>query len=191
MELQRINLKIALEQWDGSAEDVFKIFNRWISTATDEVLIDVADYRHVHNGPETLLVGHNANYSFDNSGGDLGLLYCQKRGLDGSLADRIEKVFNSTLSACQRLETEPELQGNIRFAGGDAMLVTNDRLVAPNTEAVRNRIREDLKPFLDRLYGGGEYAIEEDGNEAERPSFHIVTETGFGVDSLLKNVTQS
>jgi hypothetical protein len=41
------------------------------------------------------------------------------------------------------------------------------------------------------LYGGGEYAIEEDGNEAERPSFHIVTETGFGVDSLLENVTQS
>jgi hypothetical protein len=189
MELQRINLKIALKRWEGSAEDVFKIFNRWISTDTTDVLIDVADYRHVNNGPETLLVGHNANYSFDKSGGDLGLLYSQKRGLEGSLAQRLEKVFLAALAACVRLETEPEIEGEIQFSGGDATLVTNDRLLAPNNGAVRDLIREDLEPFLSRLYSGAGYTIQVNDNAAERPAFHIITDTEVAVAGMLENVS--
>ena len=43
------------------------IFHRWIqeSRLADRLLIDVADYRHVANGPGVLLIGHEAHYALD------------------------------------------------------------------------------------------------------------------------------
>ena len=190
MDLQRINLKISLAEWEVSEEEMFKTFNQWISTDTDEILIDVADYRHVHDGPETLLVGHYSNYSIDRSGGTRGLLYCQKRGLEGTLGERIEKVFSSTLDACRRLEKEPELDGRVRFSGAEAVLTANDRLLAPNNESVRGRIREDLDPLLARLYGGAGYSVEIDEDETHRAraSFHIVADGDGSVEEMLNNL---
>ena len=60
-DLQRINVKLYLEDPTAlSAKETFRIFNSWIPTTPDEVLIDVADYSHVPDGPVTLLVGHDA-----------------------------------------------------------------------------------------------------------------------------------
>ena len=43
-DLERINVKFYLADTNAlSAEDTFRIFNNWIQTITDEVLIDVAD----------------------------------------------------------------------------------------------------------------------------------------------------
>jgi len=51
--LQRIALKIFLDD-ESLLEpgDVIPVFHRWIQTqAVDGLLIDVADYSHVHHGP--------------------------------------------------------------------------------------------------------------------------------------------
>ena len=40
------------------------MFHRWIQTrAVDGLLIDVADYTHLKDGPQVLLAGHEGNYS--------------------------------------------------------------------------------------------------------------------------------
>ncbi|MEC8933274.1 MAG: hypothetical protein VYB08_17765, partial [Candidatus Latescibacterota bacterium] len=72
-DLQRLNIKFYLEdETSVSPEEVFRIFNRWISEPRDEVLIDVADYTHIPNGPQTLLVGHESDYSLDSTDGRMG-----------------------------------------------------------------------------------------------------------------------
>ena len=58
-DLQRINIKFFLAaDAELSPAEAFRVFNTWIPTTPDEVLIDVADYSHVPEGPVTLLVGH-------------------------------------------------------------------------------------------------------------------------------------
>ena len=118
--LQRINLKFYLEDPASlSAQEAFRIFNSWIPTTPDEVLIDVADYSHLDEGPLTLLVGHEANYSLDNHSAELGLLYSRKQPADGDLSARLASAFKAALTACRRLEEEPSLAGKVKFRRGD------------------------------------------------------------------------
>ncbi len=188
MELQRINVKVSLADWQVSPDEIFKVFNQWISTDTEEVLIDVADYRHVHNGPETLLVGHYANYCIDNSDGSIGLLYSHKRGLQGTLAQRIEAVFAAALKACARLEAQPEISGRVRFDASKVVFTVNDRLLAPNNESVRGQIRAELDPYLERLFGGTDYDVMADENAGNRTSFRARSTTAGTVAAALENV---
>ena len=80
IQLKKINVKFYLTD-DAvlTPEDAFRIFNGWIPETTDEVLIDVADYTHVPQGPKTVLVGHEANYTLDDTDGRPGLRYGRKR----------------------------------------------------------------------------------------------------------------
>tara|TARA_Y100000588_G_scaffold209084_1_gene222939 strand:+ start:650 stop:1225 length:576 start_codon:yes stop_codon:yes gene_type:complete len=188
MELQRINVKVSLADWQVSPDEIFKVFNQWISTDTEEVLIDVADYRHVQNGPETLLVGHYANYCIDNTDGTIGLLYSHKRGLQGTLAERIQTVFAAALKACARLESHPELDGRVRFDASEVVFTVNDRLLAPNSKPVRGQIRAELDPYLERLFGGTDYDVTADENAGNRTSFRVSSTTDGAVAAVLENV---
>ena len=61
--LHKINIKWNLLDPEMLEDDeLFRIFNEWISESTEEVLIDVADYKHLDHGPTTILIGHDANY---------------------------------------------------------------------------------------------------------------------------------
>ena len=87
MKLQHINLKFYIENPETvNLEDFTAVFNTLDpeAKATEELLIDVAEYLHVHNGPGIMLIGHNANYSLDNRAGRLGLLYNRKEPLEGT-----------------------------------------------------------------------------------------------------------
>ena len=70
--IQHVRVKIfARESVDLGA--AIPVFHRWIQDRVcPEMLIDVADYRHVPNGPGVVLMGHEASYSLDNTKGRLG-----------------------------------------------------------------------------------------------------------------------
>ena len=115
------------------------VFHRWIQTQwLDDVLIDVADYRHVPHGPGVVLIGHDAHYAMDQSDGRLGLLYSRRRETlpsrrhIQSVETRLQSVCQDALSACQQLETEAVFQGKLRFRTDALQLRINDRLLAPN-----------------------------------------------------------
>ena len=188
MDLYRINLKFFLESWTASHQDIFRIFNTWISTTSDEVLVDVADYSHVHAGPVILLVGHEANYCIDNTDEKMGLLYARKLPLDGSLSDRFHSVFAAALKACRRLEQESELEGKVKFRGDEAILVANDRLQAPNTEETLSALRTDLDAVLKELYGGAEFAVDPVLDAGQRLTLRIKSTASFDIASLLENL---
>ena len=188
-ELQRINIKLYLEDPEAlSAEQAFRIFNSWIPSTPDEVLIDVADYSHVPNGPVTLLVGHDANYSIDNDHSEPGLLYSRKQPAAGDLTARLTNALQATLKACQRLEADPALEGKVKFRGGDILLVANDRLNATNDSEGENALRAELEPVLAKLFGGAAYAIERDATPQLRLNLRIRCETDANAETLLGNL---
>ena len=187
--LQRINVKFYLENPESlSAEEAFRIFNSWIPTTPDEVLIDVADYSHLDEGPMTLLVGHEANYSLDNHSAEMGLLYSRKQPADGDLTARLASAFKAALTACRRLEEEPSLAGKVKFRSGDVSLVANDRLNAANDDGGEKVLRAALDPVLAQLFAGTEYAVERDPAPELRLNLRIRCQTDSDAATLLGNL---
>ena len=154
MELQHINVKLFLKNVEEvDLEALIPVFHRWIQDQTSgELLLDVADYRHVHAGPGVVLIGHHGDYSVDNSGGRLGVRYNRKGPLEGTNQDRLLQATKAALIACRRLEDEPLLKGTLRFNGRELEVWINDRLLAPNSEETRRTIHPEFQTFFSNLF---------------------------------------
>ena len=104
--LHRFGLKLFVDA-DAvvSPHAYIPVFHRWIQTGSvDGLLIDVADYSNLADGPRVLLVAHEGNYAIDDSGGRPGLVYTRKQPLDGPFADRLDTVSRTLLGAARLLE---------------------------------------------------------------------------------------
>src|SRR5579872_1613866 len=119
MQLQHVNVKLLVRNPEEvDLEPLIPVFHSWIQDqANGELLLDVADYRHVEAGPGVVLIGHEGNYSVDNTDNRLGVRYNRKAALDGSNQDRLKQAAHAALTACQRLEADPRLEGKLRFNG--------------------------------------------------------------------------
>jgi hypothetical protein len=150
-DIQHFNLKIFVED-AGTFElaDAIPVFHQWIRDRVwPEMLIDVADYRHVSAGPGVLLIGHEANYSLDNRENRLGLLYNRKAALDGTFQSRLAQAHGAALEACDRLEQEASLRGKLKFDRNAIEVFVNDRLLAPNTDETWQTLRPEFERFFD------------------------------------------
>jgi hypothetical protein len=161
MQLQHVNIKLLVQKGAGvRLEPLIPVFHSWIESQNgDELLIDVADYTHVPAGPGIVLIGHEANYSVDNTGNRLGVRYNRKDLIDGGNQECLVQAARAALTACRRLEDEPRLEGSIRFNGQDIEIFVNDRLVAPNTATTRQAFDADFHLFSQKLFRGKEYSI--------------------------------
>ena len=186
MNLQHINIKFFIDKPESlNLADFSGVFNSWIQRRlTDDLLVDVADYIHVHNGPGMLLVGHEANYSLDNTGGRLGLLYNRKAGLAGTNEDKLVQAARTALGAARILEQE----NGLKFIGREAQLIVNDRLIAPNTLETFAALEPDLRALFDRLYRGFSYDLNQRPDPRERFTVNARSNAPFDVESLLKNL---
>lgn len=167
MNLQHVNVKVPV---DGPLEidlaRFIEVFHGWVSAqSADEMLIDVADYRHVPSGPGVLLVGLEADYGMDNAGGRFGLLYNRKAPLDGSNRDRFRAALHRALGACQRLETE--LPG-LKFDRQQFELFINDRALAPNTTETWEACQADLESFVKEDLGQGQFELQRETDARRR-----------------------
>jgi hypothetical protein len=164
MDLEHVNVKFLVSDPQSvDLEPVIPVFHRWIQGQVfEELLLDVADYRHVHDGPGIVLIGHQADYSLDNTHGRLGVRYNRKAPFDGRNSDRLRQAACSALGACQRLETEAALEGKIRFNGQDVEVFVNDRLLTPNHEETRRQLHPEFKAFFDSLFRDADYVISYD-----------------------------
>jgi hypothetical protein len=146
------------------ADAFLHVFHSWIQRQAfpDHLLIDVADYHHVPDGPGTVLVSHEANIHLDHTDGRTGLLYVRKQPYaDADTArDRLRATFRAALAACDLLEQEAAVEGRVRFSTGEMVLRVHDRLLAPNTPQTFDELKPDLEAVLSELYSGSDVAIE-------------------------------
>ncbi len=150
--VQHVKVKIfAREPVSIDLADAIPVFHSWIQDRVcEELLIDVADYRHVAAGPGVMLIAHEANYSLDNTDNRLGLLYNRKSVLTGSAQENLQQAYQAAVRACRRLEQEMPFRGKLQFDEGDCEVTLNDRLLAPNNTATYLAV----KPELEKLFGG-------------------------------------
>jgi hypothetical protein len=190
MDLQHVNVKFLVKNPEAAdLEPLIPIFHGWIQAQVfEELLLDVADYRHVPAGPGVMVIGHQADYSVDNTDHRLGVRYNRKTGLDGSNLDRLEQAARAALTAFQRLEDDPRLGGKLRFDGQEVEVFINDRALAPNDAESRDSADPDLKAFAKKLFRGSEYSLTY-GNDPRRLFGACLKASRiFSVAELLKNL---
>jgi hypothetical protein len=190
MDLQHVNVKLMLDKPEQlDFEPLVPVFHNWIQNQVfDELLLDVADYRHVPEGPGVMLIGHRADYSVDNTDNRPGVLYNRKAPLDGSNQDRLKQAAIAALAACEKLEAEPKLKGELRFGGREVEVYINDRLIAPNDDASRAKYDADLRAFSEKLFGSSDFLLTYERNPRRRFGVTVKSAKPFGVRDLLRNL---
>ena len=189
MEISRLSFKVFMDQGeDVTTETWFEVFNTWIHEPDNDILVDVADYTHVENGPQTILVGHRANYAIDTADGRFGFLYGRKRDLGGDLAESLQDVISTALRACKRLNEDSRLDGQVSFNGGSVQIIVNDRLGAANEAESLEDLKAALTPILERLYGGAVYEVSRDEGKGRRLSVDVQAKGKFEPSQLLENL---
>jgi hypothetical protein len=161
MQPQRIAVKLFVAPDPSAPVDLHPfigIFHRFIQRgALPGLLVDVADYAHVPEGPGVILIGHEVDYGIDLAGGRAGLLTTRKR-LDGApLADALRDALRRALAAVVAIEAEAEAK--LRFATGALQLDLLDRLAASNDEAGFAAAAREVAAPLDLLYGAGAWKL--------------------------------
>src|SRR5260370_40724312 len=111
IELQHINVKLLLkDSQDLDLDPVIPVFHSWIQgQVCDELLLDVADYRHVHGGPGVVLIGHEADYGIGDTDNRLGVRYNRKAALGGGNQDGLAQAALPALTPCPRLQKNTTL----------------------------------------------------------------------------------
>jgi hypothetical protein len=169
MASERVQVKLyARDPAAVELERFVPVFHQWIrDDVLDELVLDVVDYAHVHEGPGVVLVGHGSDYYVDFAEGRPGLLYSRKRSFEGDGPARLADAFARAVRACQLLEGDAAA-GGLRFRTDDILVRIPDRLHAPNTDATFEAVEPAMRELLGRLFGGAplELAREGDGGRA-------------------------
>lgn len=190
--LQRFSLRIFSEASTAtvSPSAVIPIFHRWIQKrAVKGLLIDVADYTHLPDGPSAMLVGHEANFSLDGNSDRQGLAYWHKRDSNRLLAERLTVGVRTLLSAALLLESDTaSLQkGRLIFCGNEIEFCANDRLVAPKTSDTSSALYKILEIFGTRLFGGSPISLTPLEND-NRFGFTVKTVKDTSLSQLINNL---
>lgn len=164
MRAHQISYKLWFSGGEGlGLEDFIPVFHGWIRERRldNEVMIDVADYAHVPDGPGVLLVCHEGHYVIEHYSGRWALSYHRKRGGEtDALERRLAVPLRRLAAAAQLLEGDPELSGKVRFETEAIELAVRNRLLAPNTPETFVALRPALEAFLGSRLGGGELELE-------------------------------
>ena len=166
----RINAKLFVTKETAvSLPAIVPVFHRWIQTqAVPGLLIDVADYKHVEDGPGILIVGHEGDYALDQENGRSGLLYTRKREWPtADFKDRLRLVIGLAVQAAQLLAADETL--NLDFRTDEIQLAFPDRLNAPNTPATLAVLQDDIIAVLAEVYGGDAITLTTISDDEKRP----------------------
>jgi len=182
-DLQHVNVKFFVKNADAiNLEDAINVFHSWIrDQKLDDLLIDVADYRHVPSGPGVILVGHNAHYAFDNAESRLGILYNRKTVVESKGADQIQKTIEAAQGICRLIAKEDAFAGKFEIASDCLQLIINDRLLGANTQEGFERLLPEMTAALVRVFGEQDYQFERSSDPRKRLTVTVKVPTGVSI----------
>src|SRR5262245_60635035 len=156
------------------------VFHRFIQqAAVPGLLIDVADYAHVPDGPGVILIGHEVDYGIDLAGGRTGLLTTRKRvDGDATLPEVLRDTLGKALAAARAIEADDSV--SVRFAPDAVEIAFPDRLAAPNTASAFEAACKELQPIAAAVFGAAARFENSAGSDPRR--LLTLRLTGDGAD---------
>ena len=150
----------------------------------DQMLIDVADYGHVVEGPGVMLLSHQGQYGYDFVKGKPGLLFSTRRAeVEDTFAPSLRYALAHAVKMAALLEQDDALRGKLEFDAGNVLVRVNDRLRAPNDVATAKALEPELRAVLEGVLGGG-LSIEPAPFGQELLSFSVRAKAPIKVSAL-------
>jgi hypothetical protein len=123
------------------------IFHRLIQNAAVEgLLVDVADYSHVPDGPGVVLIGHEVDYGIDLADGRAGLLTTSKRSGAQPLAETLRDTLRRALLAARAVEGDAA--STLRFGTAEIELRFVDSLETPNSDEAYRAVCGEIESVV-------------------------------------------
>jgi hypothetical protein len=188
--------KIAVKLFAAHAEisegALIPIYHHWIQdhALPDHLLIDVAVYEHVPDGPGTVLVAHEANIYSEIKDGIFGVQYGRKLPAEGEFIDRLRQATSATLLVASLLENDPALVGKVAFRTNELRVRINDRLLAPNNAATFTAAQPGLQNLAAELFPGASTTVEFHPSEQGVFEVSIRSDQSPGIAALRERLNQ-
>jgi len=175
MDLQKFGIKLYLNT-DGNFEskDFIPVFHNWIQekVVDDHLLIDVADYSHITDGPGVMLIAHEGHFSLDQENHQPGILYMRKTEINGNFKERFIKIFTTAIQAANRLR-DNNIDQEIDFIKNSFRFIANDRRFAKNTLENQILYQDEVQKSLEELYPTSRVEYKNISSANERLAFTI------------------
>ena len=192
----RLSVKFFFEKLSIDVEDFIPVFHRWIreNVVPNELLLDVADYKHIVDGPAILLVGHEADYVVDLTDAKPGLMYVRKRDAGSDLSEALGTTLSQALNGVKLTESDVELKGKLKLRTDAATIVLLDRLNYANAAngdgadtaaaAALSQLSDNLAPIF-----GDDATVTRVANDPREPlTFELSAPSAPDVDTLLSQL---
>lgn len=155
----------------GSLEPFIGLFHRFIQEqAVLGLLVDVADYAHVPEGPGVVLIGHDVDYAIDSTGGQTGLLTTRKHyAQDGlSMAELLRDTLSKAALAIRAIEDDGST--GMRFDLSRFEIQLLDRL-AVSADGALEGLQQEISAGLAEVFK--EPKVELATGDARRPATFV------------------
>jgi hypothetical protein len=88
----------------------------------------------------------------------------------------VASVLKTTFAACRLLESDSAFGGRLRFRTDEMLLVTNDRLLAPNNDPTFEQLKPSIAAALKLLLPEGKFKYTRSSvNPKDRLAIHVQT----------------
>jgi hypothetical protein len=165
------------------AELFVPVFHDWIrEKALDLVMLDVADYSHVPEGPGVMLVTHELHFALDRSDGRLGLLAQRRIDFDGTGVEAVADTLRHALRFASLLVADPRVKGRLDFDLSGLRIEANDRLRAPNTAEGYGAFEPLVREAVARVFPGVDLEVSRIENDA-RDRLSVAVRGEFALDA--------
>ena len=175
MDLQKFGVKLFFNT-NGSypSKDFIPVFHNWIQDKAidDHLLIDVADYSHIPDGPGVMLIAHEGNFSLDQESLQPGIMYMRKTEIAGSFTERFNKVLSTVIKAANRL-SEKDVSKKVDFKLNSFRFIANDRLYAENTADNQHLYQQKIQQSLNGKYPESQFEFGDVSDKNERLAFTV------------------
>lgn len=164
---------------ESGLEDAAGVFHRFIQRRLVEgFLLDVADYRHVPNGPGMMLVGVDVDYNLTASSLSVTL---KRSGLD--IADAFKTATRYLLGAAEQIGVDGAIPLHLK---SDTLNVTvADRQLGAASE-IQAAVIEELEPVAAELFGAGTKLSAVQADDAR--SLPVVSIAPESIDGALEKL---
>ena len=169
MDLQKFGVKLFINANESyNSKEFIPVFHNWIQDKIidDHLLIDVADYSHIPDGPGVMLISHEGNFSLDQENQQPGIMYMRKTEIAGSFKERFNTVLSTVIKAAN-LVSDININKQVDFKPNLFRFIANDRLYAENTADNQGLYKEKIQNALGGKYPDRQFEFGDisDGNE--------------------------
>ena len=151
--MHKFGLKRKIKSIQTDIESFVPLFHNWIQEdrIPNHIMVDVANYKHIPDGPGIMLIAHEGHFSLDFEDNDLGLLYMRKTPLGDNISETLSSIQQILDFAVELIKIDSAIGEKIEFSD-EYQLVSNDRFEFPNDpESEKKLLQAASEVFNDAI----------------------------------------